>query len=624
MKNRMVMSAMATMLTEEGLISEALINHYERRARGGVGLIIVEATAIDPKGISSPRQMMIYDDRFLEGLSRLSQAIKLGGAVPIIQLVHAGRQTSSKITGHELVSASPIPCPTIDEIPKELSPKEIADIVDKFARAAERAKRAGFEGVDIHGAHGYLVSQFLSPYSNKRKDEYGQGVEGRTKFASEIVQEIKRRNGKNFPVFFRMSAEEFVPDGLKLSESIETIKLLIASGIDAIHVSAGCDIALEWICQPMRLPRGCLVPLAEKVKREVTIPVMVAGRINDPYMAESILEEGKVDLVSIGRALLADPDFPRKSFEKRYEEIRRCVGCNVCIHSIFRPGRIRCLVNPAVGQEKEMEIRKAERLKKILVIGGGPAGMEAARVAKACGHEVVLIEKGEKLGGKLNIASVPPFKEELLNIIHYEEKQLEKLGVVCILGKKVTLEVVEEIVPDVVILASGSVSLIPQIPGIDHPHIFTCEELLTGRIKVGKRPIIIGGGGIGCETAEFLSRKGKKVTILELKKGLALDLELRTRKLLLESLNSLGVKSHTSISIRRIEEGKRVLCRDGNGEDRVIEGDNVILALGFKPQSELLEGLREKCSEVYAIGDCFEPRGIKEAIYEGRMVGRNI
>jgi 2,4-dienoyl-CoA reductase-like NADH-dependent reductase (Old Yellow Enzyme family) len=317
-------------------------------------MVIAEACAVSPEGVVSTHQARIYDDRFIEGLSKLASALKAEGSVPAIQIHHGGRQTSIKVIKRKPLAPSPLPCPAIRGDVEPLSIDGIQQLVKKFGDAAQRAYQAGFELLEIHGAHGYLINQFLSGFSNIREDEYGGTVAARTRFAKEIVQEVRRRLGPKFPISFKISAEEYVDGGLTTPESIQILKILVDAGIDIVQVSAGNDVTPEWICQPMFMEKGCLVPSAAQVKQALDIPVMAVGRINDPQIANDIIARAKADLVCMGRGLLADPEMPLKAQQGRLDEIRTCIACNTCMESIFKKGRIECLVNPMLGREKEM------------------------------------------------------------------------------------------------------------------------------------------------------------------------------------------------------------------------------------------------------------------------------
>ena len=375
LENRIVMPPLASFLIENtGEVTEAAVEHYGRRAAGGAAMVIFEACAVSPEGVVSAHQARIDDERFIEGLSRIAAAMKSEGAIPAVKLHHGGRQTSAKVIGRKPLAPSPLPCPTIRGEVEPLTTAGIRELVGKFGDAAVRACAAGFKLIEIHGAHGYLVNQFLSGFSNIRADSYGGDVVGRCRFAREIVEEIRARPGPEFPLCFKISAEEHVRGGLTTSESIAILRLLVAAGIDAVQVSAGNDLTPEWICQPVFMPRACLAESAAQVNGALGIPVLAVGRINGPHIANDLIETGKADLVRIGRGQLADPEMPKKAREGRYDEIRICIACNTCMQSIFKLGRIECLVNPSLGREKEMAIAPAKRANACSWREGGRPG----------------------------------------------------------------------------------------------------------------------------------------------------------------------------------------------------------------------------------------------------------
>lgn len=389
LKNRIVMPPMGTQLANtDGTISARQIEYYAARARGGAGMVEVEFSTVDPVQFAALTQVRISDDRFMPGLAALASAIKSNGSRAAIQIHHPGRQASSRTTGAQPVAPSAIAGPS-PELPRELSVVEILELEERFAQAALWAKQAGFDAVELHGAHGYLLCQFLSPYSNQRQDDFGGDTQRRARFPLEIVRKVRQRVGNDYPILFRLSADEHVEGGLTLNETRLIVQWLEEAGVDAISVSAANHASMEWSIQPMLMKPGCLVPLAAEIKKVVKVPVMVAGRINDPLVAERILEQGKADLVAVGRGLLADPDFPRKAKDGREREIIKCIACNTCYDQILRLQPIACLVNPEAGRELEKE-QKAVNPGRVVILGAGPAGLEAARVVALRGHQVTV------------------------------------------------------------------------------------------------------------------------------------------------------------------------------------------------------------------------------------------
>ena len=624
LNNRIVMPALASfLLGNDGSISDATIEHYRRRAAGGPAMIIVEACSVSPEGVVSAHQARIYEDRFVDGLARIASAIKEEGSVPAVQIHHGGRQTSIKVIKRKPLAPSPLPCPAIRGDVEPLSIDGIQQLVTKFGQAAQRAYQAGFELIEIHGAHGYLINQFLSQFSNIREDEYGWNTAGRTRFAREIVEEVRRRLGHEFPISFKISAEEYVPNGLTTKESIEILKILVTAGIDIVQVSAGNDVTPEWICQPMFMEKACLVNSAEQVKKALDIPVMTVGRINDLYIANQIITQKKADLVCIGRGLLADPEMPKKAQEGRQDEIRTCIACNTCMESIFKKGRIECLVNPMLGREKEMAFVPALQPKKIIVVGGGPGGLNLAWVAAKRGHEVDVYEKRGELGGQLLPGSIPGHKAELRTLIQFQEKQAEIFGVKCHLNIEVSAEDIKALNPDVVILATGSLPALPAVEGIDKDIVLSFEDVLNGGSFDFKSVVIVGGGPTGLELALHLSEHGISVTVIEMLPQAGKGLEAMTKKIILTKLKENNVAISTDTRLLKIEDDGAVVANRDN-QELFIKADKVVIATGTRPNTRLYDQIKSFGFEIHQIGDCLEPRSAKDAIYESAVLGRRI
>ncbi|MBW1918690.1 MAG: FAD-dependent oxidoreductase [Deltaproteobacteria bacterium] len=624
LKNRIVMPGLASFLIEDdGSITDKTVEHYRRRAAGGPAMVIVEACAVSPEGIVSPHQARIYDDRFIEGFSRIAQVMKSEGAVPALQIHHGGRQTSAKVIKRKPLAPSNLPCPTIKGDVEPLTVEGIREIIRKFGDAAARAVEAGFELIEIHGAHGYLINEFLSGFSNIREDRYGGDTAGRARFALEVIREVRTRVGKDFPLSFKISAQEFVPGGLTVEESIKILKLLVPAGLDIIQVSAGNDATPEWISQPMFMEKACLADSAAEIRRALKMPVMAVGRINDPLVAEDIIKQEKADLVCVGRGLLADPEMPLKAKEGRVDDIRICIACNTCMQSIFRKGRVECLVNPSLGREKEMELVPTDTPKKVMVVGGGPGGLHVAWVAARRGHEVHLYEKQAELGGQLTLGSVTKYKKELLSLIRFQKRQIEKSGVRTHLNSEVTLKTITKEKPDVIVLSTGSIPIRPEVPGIEKPIVRTLSEAFSDDQVAGKRTVIVGGGATGCEVAHHLSETGSSVTIVEQLGKLAEQLESVTRKVLLQQLRENNVQFLTRHKLSKVEDNGVWL----EGPDRVesfLEAEAVVIAVGNRPDNRLYEQLKGTEIPVYQIGDCLEPRTAKAAISDAALIGRAI
>ncbi len=634
LKNRLAMAQMTmNYATVEGFATERLIRHYLERARGGVGLIFVEGTFFTAEGRGYRNQLGLASDEHAERLRRLTDAVHgLNNRTKIfIQIHHAGARASSKVTGLQPVAPSGLPPYPGAETPHALTKEEIKGLVDAHVQAARRAKEAGFDGVDIHCAHGYLVPGFFSPLSNVRTDEYGGDVSGRTRFLMEIIRGIKGKLG-DFPLTIKVSGDEYIEGGLDIEKMTEIVLLAQDAGIDGITLSAGTvgGKKIEDLSQahkvlrtmPMMTEHGCLVPIAERMKRSLKIPVVTVGRINHPALAEEIVARGKADLVAMGRALLSDPYLPVKAFEEREEEIRSCMGCNEgCYKRILQQEEIRCSVNPTVGREGEIPSARAPRPKKVFVLGAGPAGLEAANAAHERGHQVVLLEREKELGGQLRLASVPPGRKEIERFRDFLLKRLKRTGINVVSGEKAVADFLRKGRPDALVLAAGSKPRVFEIPGLAASRSLTAWDILSGKKDAKPLCLVLGAGLVGCETADFLAEQGKKVILVEVLPEMCVGADGDTKAYFNLRFQKHGVKVFTSTELYRVE-GKTAVLRHGKDETRIEIGD-VIFAVGALPE-EVDKAYASSVPVVLKVGDCVKPRNILESVREGFDAGRSI
>lgn len=647
-KNRLVMPPITTnYATDTGAVSDQMVAYYVERARGGVGTIIVENAQIDyPIGKNVTLQSRIDDDKYIGGFSELTDAIKVHGTRAILQIQHSGRETTLAITeGNQPVAPSPVPCGFLKVQPRELTIPEIEILIDKFVQAADRAKRAGFDGVEVHGAHGYLIAQFMDAYTNHRQDAFGGTFEKRMKFPLEIVKRIREAVGDDYPIYFRFCADEFAEGARKVEESIRIAQYMEQeAGVDYLDISVGIYESRWAITPPMAFKQGCMYDLAAKIKEAVDIPVQTVGKIRTPEMAERILAQGKADFVAIGRTLIADPYWPRKVQEERTNEIRMCISdLEGCLgHHVFPGLRMRCTVNPDVGRERHFaEIKPCLKCKKVLIAGGGPGGMEAARIAKLRGHDVVIYEKSEELGGLLDVAATPPYKEENLWIKQYYMEQINMLKIPVKFGQEVSVDIIKSLKPDVVVLATGAKWTIPDITGKENNQLATSEQVLLNKVDIPDQVIVVRGASEGCEVAEFLLAMNKNVTIVEKRNELAYDLEAMTRELLVKRIENnmedwlqpllkesldpsrLSVSFALNSVIDSITSDGVVLMNN-RMEKSTIKGKLIIFTMVREPDWDLIGEVQGIVSEVFAVGDCVKVGMISDAIYQGSYIARQI
>ncbi len=635
-RNRIAMAPMASDFAHpDGTLSPRIMDYYEARAKGGVGLIIMEVTTVDAGSPYVPNTVGIWDDRFIPGLRAMTDALHRHGARVVPQMAHPGPESLAPFFhGTKSVGPSPVICHTTKQKCRELSIEEIETIVEQFGDAARRARDAGFDGIELHAAHNYmLVGSFLSPLRNRRFDRYGGSVDDRMTFPLEVLRNMRDKAGDDFPVILRISGDMLVSGGQDLRETQYLAPRFAEAGVDAFEISAGIFPELmDRIIPPTGSPFRPNVGLSAAVKDVVDVPVLVVGRINDPRVAEDILDRGEADMVVMGRALLADPEFSRKAAAGRFEDIAPCIGCGLgCVAGRTAGNDLTCVINPALGREREMPITPAESPRRVMVVGGGPAGLEAARVAALRGHAVTLHEREAKPGGQLNLAAAPPFKQEICKIPKYLVTQALKAGVTLRLGHEVTPETVAQEAPDVVVIATGVEPCIPEIPGINEAAVVWSHDVLADKADIlPGRVLVIGGGMVGCETAEYLADRGDnpiigstRVTIVEMLEHAAQDVAPQNRKLLMERLRAHGVEILTSTRVKRfLKDG--VVVERGGDEETIRGVDRIILSTGVKPHDPLSGKLRDPVPEVHLIGDAREARSALQAIAEGAEVGRKI
>jgi len=638
LKNRTVMAPMGVCLSNmDGTISDAEIAFYRARAEGGFALIRLGVVNVHPSGLYIPGLPALSSDEHISSWEKLVKALHEFDAKVMPQLHHAGNKSIPEILGAQPLGPSPIsyPVPRPLESPhfkapvaKELVKEQIEEIVEAHVEAARRARDAGCDGVELHGGHGYLLGQFMSPAENKRTDEYGGGIEGRLRLSLDIVKRIREKLG-DFPILFRINGDEMIPDGLTIEEMQLVAWLLTNAGVDCIDVSRGSlAYSMEWIIPPAGLPPATWITQnTQLIKQAVNVPVIASGRITDPHMAEFILRTGKADLIDFGRPSLADPELPDKAAKGNLDDIRYCMGCLGCVAEM---GRIRCTLNPEAGHELELlPPVPAEKPKKVLVAGGGPGGLEVARVAALRGHEVTLYEKSDRLGGQFWIGALSPGRQELTRGIKYFSIQARKAGAKIELGTEVTPSLIAEQKPDVVVVATGGAPVIPgDIAGVDKSHVVTAIDVLTEKVSCGNVVVVLGAGLVGCEVADWLGLHHKSVTIVKMRPGtqLAEDGGIFIKPWLLDRLAQwkvrvvAGVKD--GVKVLAIGDSDVTILKDSQQE--TLLADTVVLALGARPVNELAHQINDLVSNVYVIGDAEKPRQAIDAICEGAKVAREI
>jgi 2,4-dienoyl-CoA reductase-like NADH-dependent reductase (Old Yellow Enzyme family)/NADPH-dependent 2,4-dienoyl-CoA reductase/sulfur reductase-like enzyme len=624
-RNRVVMAPIDSVLrTEDGASTPAHAAYLAARAAGGVGLIICDNLIVEwPRGSVGSKSLRLDQDRFIASLNEMVEEVHYWGAAIVAQINHAGRQTTlGGSQGIGLVSPSPIAWPDSGTIPRELSKSDIRAMVDLFVAAARRARMARFDGVQIHAAHGYLLASFLSPALNQRTDEYGGSTANRARIVIQIIDRIRSELPASYPLLVRMNSRDGLPGGIEPGEAAEIASLLADAGVDAIDVSAGVYESPALTFPPMMYPDGVLMDGVRTVRNAVTVPVIGVGKLSTPDVCDRYIADGYADFVALGRALLADAEWPEKAATGRASEIRPCIACNVgCIHRIDQDLSMRCNVNPDLGREAAVPRRPAERALTLGVVGAGPAGLEFAVRATDLGHRVQLYERDSEVGGQLTFARVPPFKASLGQLVDYYAREVARRDIELILDREVTRATLDELDVDAVVFATGGTPATPLRFADDTP-IPTYKDVLQGSHQPADRVVVIGGGPNGCELAIYLARNGHSVAIVELADGFAITEDPSIRQWVTEQFATLSITTHARTRIVSVDH--TAIYGETTRADVTIPCESVILAAGVLPERELIEECGLSPRRMHAVGDCVAVGTILEATERAARLAERI